>query len=51
MADLPALILVFLFYGTPMASGPHELEQCLLLSKERPGSHCWNPKTQERRRG
>lgn len=51
MADLPVWIFVFLFHGLPMASGPHELEQCLMLAAERPGSHCWNPRTQERKRG
>lgn len=42
-------ILVFLFNGQPMASGPHELEVCLLMSQFQPGSHCWNPQTQERK--
>lgn len=36
-------ILVFLFHGQPMASGPHELEVCLMMAESQPGSHCWNP--------
>ena len=39
-------ILVFLFNGQPMASGPHELEVCLLMAQDLPnpqGAHCWNP--------
>ena len=39
-------ILVFLFNGNPVASGPHELEVCLLMARDLPnpqGAHCWNP--------
>ena len=43
-------ILVFLFNGKPMASGPHELEVCLLMAADQVQAHCWNPQTQERRR-
>ena len=47
---IPVWILVFIFNGVPMASGPHELPQCLLMAQYQPGSHCWNPTTQERRK-
>ena len=47
---IPVWILVFTFNGLPMASGPHELEVCLMMAQERPGAHCWNPKTQERKK-
>lgn len=46
-------ILVFTFYGVPMASGPHELDICLVMAKAQQARgnqpHCWNPKTQERK--
>lgn len=47
---MTAWILVFMFNGVPMASGPHELPQCLLMAEYHAGAHCWNPKTQERRK-
>lgn len=46
---LPIWILVFMFYGRPMASGPHELEQCLIMAQYQQQAHCWNPQTQERK--
>ena len=42
-------ILVFLFNGQPMASGPHELEVCLLMAEYATQAHCYNVKTLERR--
>ena len=50
MTELPIWILVFMFNGLPMASGPHELPQGLNMSQYQKDSHCWNPKTQERKR-
>lgn len=47
-------ILVFMFTGQPMASGPHELEVCLSMAQQqslRSGfkAHCYNPETIKRR--
>lgn len=30
---IPTWILVFMFNGQPMASGPHELPQCLIMAQ------------------
>lgn len=46
---LPVWILVFMFHGQPMVSGPHELESCLLMAQYQQQAHCWNLKTQERK--
>jgi hypothetical protein len=43
-------LLVFMFAGTPMASGPYERMHCVHMTHTRPGSHCWNPATNERLR-
>ena len=46
--NLKLWLLVFMFQNQPMASGPHELEVCLLMAQEqttRSGykAHCYNP--------
>ena len=50
-------ILVFLFNAqagpVPMASGPHDLEVCLMMAQDTRWpvqAHCWNPNTNERKR-
>ena len=55
MIAVKAWILVFMFNGVPMASGPHDLDGCLEMAAtqteiRRVPAHCWNPKTQERKR-
>lgn len=42
-------ILVFMYQGIAMTSGPYGPETCQLLAKYHQGSHCWNPQTKERR--
>jgi len=41
-------ILVCLFHGLPMASGPHERETCLLMAQSQIQAHCYNIQTRER---
>lgn len=43
-------ILVFLFHGQPVASGPHELEVCMEMAKVQAQAHCWNPQRPSDRR-
>lgn len=43
-------ILVFLFAGKPVASGPHELEVCLYMAEQAKQAHCWNPQQPSDRR-
>lgn len=47
---MKAWILVFLFNGVPMASGPHDLEGCMVLAQDQQQAHCWNTRTQERKK-
>lgn len=46
-------VLVFLFKGDPAASGPHELETCLMMAQTQIErgikAHCWNRVTRERK--
>ena len=51
---MTAWILVFMFHGRPMASGPHELSTCLEMAETQTKlsgvkAHCYNPRTKERR--
>ena len=44
-------ILVFMFHGNPVTSGPHDLETCLMMASSvatPAGAHCWNLKTRKR---
>lgn len=43
-------ILVFMFTGQPMASGPHDLDVCLEMAQAQVTAHCWNVKTRERKK-
>ena len=46
-------LLVFMFAGQPMASGPHELEVCLYMAQQQTRgdfkAHCYNPVSIARR--
>lgn len=37
-------ILVFMFHGQPMTSGPHDLETCVYMASRNEVAYCWNPK-------
>lgn len=47
---MKAWILVFVFSGQPVASGPHELDVCLYMASQVSAGHCWNPASPSDRR-
>lgn len=43
-------LVVFMFNGLPMVSGPYTLETCLIMAEHQRTSHCFNIQTSERKK-